>query len=70
MPALQSRSAIDSFTAHNKFVDAHTEHDTELHKLRLKIADLEDHSRRNNVTFCGILESVTAEALVPYAIAH
>lgn len=43
---------------HNDLVDAHTDHDTELQHLKLKIADLEDRLRRNDIKFCGNLETV------------
>lgn len=53
-------------TAHNVMVDAHSHHDTELQQLKLKIADLEDRSRRNYIKSSGIQELVAPDTLVPY----
>lgn len=46
---------ICDFTeAHNELVDAHFEMEEEIKRLKLKVADLEDRSRRNNIKFRGI----------------
>lgn len=44
--------------AHNELVDAHNSPEEEMHALKIKLADLEDCSRRNNGKFRGIDESV------------
>lgn len=48
---------IDDFSAaHNELVDAHVDVKDEPKALRLKVAKLEDRSRRNNVKFRGSLK--------------
>lgn len=46
-------------TAHNGLVDAQNQLDDDFHSLSAKVADLEDRSRRNNIKFRGIPESVS-----------
>lgn len=41
----------DFTQAHNELVDAHFEVEEELMVLKLKVADLEDRSKRNNIKF-------------------
>lgn len=41
----------DFTDAHNELVDAHFELEDEIKNLKLKVTDLEDRSRRNNVKF-------------------
>lgn len=41
----------DFTEAHNKLVDAHFDVENEIKNLKLKVADLEDKSRRNNIKF-------------------
>lgn len=52
--------------AYNKFADANNDADEELRTLKLKLADLEDQSCRNNITFCGVSETVRASDLQRY----
>lgn len=52
--------------AHNNMVDNSHENMTEMQKLKDKIADLEDRSRRNNVKIRGIPESVSPPELINY----
>lgn len=50
---------ICDFTdAHNKLVDANFELEDEIKNLKLKVIDLEDRSRRNNVKLRGIPENI------------
>lgn len=51
-------SMHDHVRAHNELLDAHEHHASEIHHMKLKLADLEDRSRRNNIKFRGIPESV------------
>lgn len=44
--------------AHDEIVDVHEEQMETIHKLQLKVANLEDHSRRNNIKLRGISEAV------------
>lgn len=45
-------------STHNEMVDSHFELEDEVKHLKMKMADLEDHARRNNVKFRGIPENV------------
>ena len=56
----------DLYTAHNELINVYTEHDNELHLIKLKLADLEDRSHRNNIKFCNIPESIQQPDLVQY----
>lgn len=53
--------------AYNEMADAHDKHAEEIQYLQAKVADLEDHSRRNNIKFRGVPESVKAPKLIPYS---
>lgn len=44
--------------AHNELLDAHDHHASEIHHIKLKLADLENRSRRNNIKFRGVPELV------------
>lgn len=58
---------MDEFTgAHNELVDAHSEIEEELKQLKLKVADIEDRSRRNNIKFRGIPEAVKPADLTSF----
>lgn len=48
----------DFTEAHNKLVDDHFILEEEVKQLKLKVADLEDRSRWNDIKFCGIPENV------------
>lgn len=52
-------------TAYNNLVDAFTDHQTILH-TKIKLLILEHRSRRNNITFKGILELVNPSELHNY----
>lgn len=52
--------------AHDELVNAHESQNEMIHKLQLKVADLEDRSRRNNIKLRGIPEIVKPRELVPY----
>lgn len=45
-------------STHNEMVDSHFELEDKVKHLKMKMADLEDHARRNNVKFRGIPENV------------
>lgn len=53
-------------TAHNELVDAHNNLEDELHLMAIKLADIEDRNRRNNIKIRGIPESVSGPELIPY----
>lgn len=53
-------------TAHNTTVDIQDEHSEAIHQLRLKVADLEDCSRGNNIKIKGVPEAKTPAEIVPY----
>lgn len=58
---------MDDFTgAYNGLVDAHSDLEEELKMLKLKVADIEDRSRRNNVKLRGIPESVKPAELTEF----
>lgn len=42
----------------NELVDAHNDRDDEMMEMKIKLADLEDRSRRNNIKIRGIPETV------------
>lgn len=46
------------FTAHNDLIDMCTEHGDDMQLVKVKLADLEDRSYRNNIKFCNVPESV------------
>lgn len=56
----------DYAQAHNELIDAHDALLDEMRTMKIKMADLEDRSRRNNITFRGIAESVPAAELRSY----
>lgn len=49
---------VDLYSAHNDLVDAYADQESELQCLQNKMADLEDRSRRNNIKFRGIPETI------------
>ncbi|XP_044146133.1 uncharacterized protein LOC122934611 [Bufo gargarizans] len=49
--------------SHNQLVDAHNDAEDEISALKLKLADLEDRSRRNNLRFRGITETIETYAI-------
>lgn len=53
----------DFAVAHNELVDAHNEAEDELLTIKSKLADLEDRSRRNNVKFRGVAETILSAEL-------
>lgn len=56
----------DLFSAHNDLVDGFADHEDELQIINLKLADLEDRSRRNNIKFRNIPESIQQSDLVQF----
>lgn len=57
----------DVTDAHNDLVDSHFELIEEMKQLRLKMADIEDRSRCNNIKFRGISEFVKNTELHEFA---
>lgn len=53
-------------TAHNEVIDTITEQNDDIAWLKAKVVDLEDRSRRNNLKFRGIPESVGTQELTRY----
>lgn len=53
-------------TTFNELVDAHNERDEYIEWLMVKIVNLEDHSRQNNVKMNGITETVHSTNLRDY----
>lgn len=63
----EAEQRLDDFSgAHNELVDAHVDLEDELKMLKLKVADIEDRSRRNNVKFRGIPENVKPADLTEF----
>lgn len=54
------------YSAHNDLVDAYTDQENENQRLQTKLTDLEDRSRRNNIKFRGIPESVPPNELTNF----
>lgn len=50
----------DALSAHNNLVDAYKDQQNDIQNMVAKLADMEDRSRRNNIQFCGIPESISA----------
>lgn len=46
-----------------EIVDSHNDREDEIYKIKAKLADLEDRSRRNNIKIRGIPESVKPQEL-------
>lgn len=53
----------DAFSAHNNLVDVYKEQQNDIQRMAAKLADMEDRSRRNNIKFRGIPESITTADL-------
>lgn len=53
-------------SAHNDLVSIYQDQSLEIQRLKDKMTDLEDSSRRNNVKIRGIPESVTQPELFGY----
>lgn len=53
-------------TAQNSIADQVNDHSEEISQLKMKIADLEDRSRRNNLKFRGIPENVSNNNLTHF----
>lgn len=51
--------------AHNEVVDVHELQAETIHKLQIKVEDLKDRSRRNNIKLRGISEAVKRHEIVP-----
>ncbi|CAH2248809.1 Hypothetical predicted protein [Pelobates cultripes] len=49
-------------SAHNEVVDKLQRQEEEQAAMQQKMADMEDRSQRNNIRFCGIADTITAEA--------
>lgn len=56
----------DYTLAHNEVVDTHDGLAEEICNMRIKMADIEDRSCRNNVKFRGILKTFSLAELHPY----
>lgn len=54
----------DLFNAHNDMEDVYTEQEDKLQSIKLKLADLEDRSHRNNIKFRNIPESIEQSDLM------
>uniref|UniRef100_A0A8C5PHC0 Uncharacterized protein n=1 Tax=Leptobrachium leishanense TaxID=445787 RepID=A0A8C5PHC0_9ANUR len=65
--ALETK-ADDLCLAHNDLVDRHLALQAAHDSLALKMADIEDHSRRNNIRIRGIAEAVTLADLHPFLL--
>lgn len=52
--------------AHDEIIDAHEDRADTIRKLQLKVADLKDRSRRNNIKIRGVTEVVKPQELIPY----
>lgn len=58
----------DCIAAHNVIVDSYQECNADVQWLKNKVTDLEDRSRRNNLKFRGIPESISPPELTPYLL--
>lgn len=56
----------DFAVAHNELVDVHNGAEDELQAIKWKLAYLEYRSRRNNVKFCGVAETIPPSELCNY----
>lgn len=54
-------------SSHNTLVDAHDDQAEEIARLKAKMADLEDASRRNNLKLRGVPEAMLPAQLQDYA---
>lgn len=52
--------------AHNKLLDAHEHRTEKIHHIKIKLADLEDRCRQNNIKFRGIPESIKPNEITDY----
>lgn len=52
--------------AYNKLIDSHSGHAEEIQYLKAKVANLKNRSRRSNIKFRGIPETVKNSDLVPF----
>lgn len=52
--------------AYNKVAEVQDHHTQEVRYLREKMTDLEDRSRKNNIKFRGITESIKPPELLHY----
>lgn len=55
-------------SAHNVLVDSYQERDADIQRLKNKVTDLEDRSRRNNLKFRGIPETIIPPELSQYLL--
>ena len=53
----------DFTSAHNELLDSHFDLEEEVRQLRIKVGNIEDQSRRNNIKFRGIPETVKPSEL-------
>lgn len=60
------RKISEYLSAYSDLVDDHESHSADLLRMKNKLADLEDRSRRNSLKFRGILESVPPSELTLY----
>lgn len=56
----------DYALAYNEVVDTHDNLADKIRNLKIKMADIEDHSRPNNVKFRGISKTIPPAELCPY----
>lgn len=58
---------MGEFSSLHFLIDAHNDQADEVTRLKAKVADLEDRSRRNNVKICGVPITITPAQLREYA---
>lgn len=58
----------ECISAHNVLVDSYQDRDADIQWLKNKVTDLEDRSRRNNLKFRGIPETITPPELPQYLL--
>lgn len=54
-------------SSHNNLIDAHNDQEDEMENLKTKVADIEDHSRQNNMKLRGVPESIQNAHFNQYA---
>lgn len=60
------RQVTEHTTAHHEASEAYHQHSQEIQFLQAKVTDLEDRSRRNNIKFRGIPETIKPPDLIHY----
>ncbi|KAG9488630.1 hypothetical protein GDO78_004919 [Eleutherodactylus coqui] len=54
---------VEFVVAHNSLMDTHNKVEYDIAAIKLKLAELEDRSRRNNIRFRNILEPIRGSQL-------